>query len=135
MALLTTTKDLVSHLASLVKEASACEEVEAVGTKAKVRVISFSTCQAVVSSITDLLKLVKTVEDASNQGRRRIESAMESISRDLIVLMDPSDSLARPEGLMGAVAGVTEAVREVVAAASSGDQKQVREYWLNCTGW
>ena len=37
MALLTTTKDLVSHLASLVEEASACDEVEAVGAKAKVR--------------------------------------------------------------------------------------------------
>ena len=88
-----------------------------------------------MSSITDLLKLVKTVEDATNRGLRRIESAIDSISGDLTVLMDSSDSLARPESLVGAVAGVTEAVREVVAAASSGDQQQVRAECLSCAGW
>lgn len=80
-----------------------------------------------MANIENLLKSVKTVEDANSRGERATETAIDAIEQDLVVLKSPQQpsTVASPEDLMTATKGVSQAVAKAVMAANSGDQDKV----------
>ena len=105
-----------------------------VGNKAKVKVQIWEDSlksdfpsQGVTVNIENLLKSVKTVEDANSRGERATETAIGAIEQDIATLKSPQkpSSTASPEDLMTATKGVSQAVAKAIMAANSGDQDKV----------
>ena len=80
-----------------------------------------------MANIENLLKSVKTVEDANSRGERATETAIDAIEQDIVALKSPQkpSTVASPEDLMIATKGVSQAVAKAVMAANSGDQDKV----------
>ena len=80
-----------------------------------------------MTNIENLLKSVKTVEDANSRGERATETAIDAIEQDIATLKSDQKptTVASPEDLMTATKGVSQAVAKAVMAANSWDQDKV----------
>ena len=66
-----------------------------------------------------------TVEDESKKGERAVESALESISQDMINFYNKTsgDEVTSPEELLKINQAIAEATSKAVSASVSGDQE------------
>ena len=66
-----------------------------------------------------------TVEDESKKGERAVESALESISQDMINFYNKTsgDEVTSPEELLKINQAIAEATSKAVSANVSGDQE------------
>eukprot|EP01137_Pigoraptor_chileana_P018402 Opistho-2@77812 len=85
------------------------------------------TARTLVSGISQLLKVVKSVEDETARGARAIESAMEGIVQEVKALesSDPPKRQATPEELVNITKAVTMSTAKMVAAGTSGKQEEI----------
>ena len=143
VSLLGSTKVVTTSLSDLIIQAKMASEGGTtekdhsgeVGSKAKVKVnksldksVTYDNfSQGVMANIENLLKSVKTVEDANSRGERATETAIDAIEQDIVALKSPQkpSTVASPEDLMIATKGVSQAVAKAVMAANSGDQDKV----------
>ncbi|XP_047132289.1 talin-2 isoform X2 [Hydra vulgaris] len=84
------------------------------------------SAKTMVTSVSSLLKTVRSVEDEASRGVRAIESTVEAVKQAVINLQvgDP-ESKASPEDLIRATKGVTLATAKAVAAGNSGRQEDI----------
>jgi len=84
------------------------------------------SAKTMVTSVSSLLKTVRSVEDEASRGVRAIESTVDAVKQAVVNLQigDP-DRNATPEDLIRATKGVTLATAKAVAAGNSGKQEDV----------
>ncbi|KJE89680.1 hypothetical protein CAOG_009384 [Capsaspora owczarzaki ATCC 30864] len=83
--------------------------------------------KGMVNNISQLVKVVKSVEDEASRGVRALESAIEAIGTELKVLESPEAPKrdASPEELVAATKMVTTSTAKIVSAANSNRQEEV----------
>uniref|UniRef100_A0A7M5V5A6 Talin n=1 Tax=Clytia hemisphaerica TaxID=252671 RepID=A0A7M5V5A6_9CNID len=84
------------------------------------------SAKTMVTSVSSLLKTVRSVEDEASRGVRAIESTVDAVKQAVLNLqVGEPDKGASPEELIRATKGVTLATAKAVSAGNSGKQEDV----------
>lgn len=122
--LLNAVKDVANALADLVNSTKAAAG-RSVNDPA-MEVLK-ENAKGMVNNISQLVKVVKSVEDEASRGVRALEGAIDAIGQELKVL-DNNEAPKReasPEELVAATKTVTTSTAKIVAAANSNKQEEI----------
>ncbi|XP_057316525.1 talin-2-like isoform X2 [Hydractinia symbiolongicarpus] len=121
--LLMAAKDVATALTDLINSTKNSSGKSATDPAMETLKVSAKT---MVTSVSSLLKTVRSVEDEASRGVRAIESTVDAVRQAVINLQvgDP-EKTASPEDLIRATKGVTLATAKAVAAGHSGKQEDI----------
>ena len=94
----------------------------------RIREATYVSYKALIKNIQDFEETIQSIEDENMKGRRAVESAIDSISKDMINFynsQEGSDPATSPEDVLKINQAVAEVTTKSVAASHSGKQEDV----------